>query len=72
MLIQFILYLILFYVLFRVIRFFIRYLNEPDSSSKFKKSSRPFRRDREEKINREDIIEADFEEINDRDKEKEE
>jgi hypothetical protein len=55
-----------------VIRFFIRYLNEPDSSSKFKKSSRPFRRDREEKINREDIIEADFEEINDRDKEKEE
>ena len=67
MIFQFILYLVVFYLLFRVIRFFIRYLNEPDSASggRVKASKGDSKR-----IDREDIIEADFEEIDGEDEKK--
>ncbi len=64
---QFIIYFILFYILWKVVKFFVKYYLQSDTPPR--KTSEPKNKNNiDNEINKEDIIEADFEEIDPDDK----
>ncbi len=65
--IQFIVYLLLFYILFKAVKYFFRYLMAP-SSPREQRTAKPEETKVKDEISKEDIIEADFDEIEPDDK----